>query len=234
MEALPPLPPSSISPGELITIFGTGVGSTTSALTLSANGKVATSLGGALVTINGVAAPLIYASPTQLNLIVPYELGSYEAGNSSVANFLVQVAGMQSAVWGVPIVPSAPSIFTLNASGEGPGAIVNQDGSINSPSNPATPGSVIEIYATGGGQTSPPSLTGAIAQAKANLTLPVTVTIAGANAQVLYAGNAPSEAEGVVQINAIVPQNVTPGVPLSVLLTVGGVSASAAVTVAVQ
>jgi uncharacterized protein (TIGR03437 family) len=111
---------------------------------------------------------------------------------------------------------------------------VNQDGSINSPTNPASRGTAIQIYGTGGGPTSPPSYAGNVAQTAASLTLPVTVTIGGVNAQVLYAGNAPGEVVGLVQINALIPQSVTPGTALPLLVTIGGVAAQAGVTVAIQ
>jgi uncharacterized protein (TIGR03437 family) len=63
----------------------------------------------------------------------------------------VQYNGTSSEVVTVPVSEATPGIFTLNASGTGPGAIVNQDGTINSPSNPAPRSSVVSIYATGSG-----------------------------------------------------------------------------------
>jgi trimeric autotransporter adhesin len=130
--------------------------------------------------------------------------------------------------------PSAPSIFTANASGVGQAAIVNHDGTINSASNPALRGTAIQVYATGGGQTSPPSSTGIAAAGQANLALPVSVAVGGVNAQVLYAGAAPGEVEGVVQVNVMVPQSVAPGVALPVLVTIGSVTSQTGVTVAIQ
>ncbi len=220
--------PSAISPGEIISLYGTGIGSTPSGMTLDATGKVPTTLGGTQVLINNIAVPLIYASSSQVNAIVPYEVGS------GAATVQVVAGGMPTGTWSVPVAPSAPSIFTLSGSGVGPGAIVNQDGSINSASNPAARGTAIQIYATGGGQTSPLSSTGVVAQTASSLALPINVSIGGANAQVLYAGNAPGEAEGVVQINAIVPQNVAPGAALPILLTVGGIPSPTTATIAVQ
>ena len=110
----------------------------------------------------------------------------------------------------------------------GAGAIVNSDGSVNSPSNPASRGSVIQIYATGGGQTSPASSTGAVATGAA-----YSVSIGGANAQVLYAGSAPGAVDGVVQMNVVVPSTLTPGTTLPVVVTIGGVT-SQTVTAAVN
>jgi len=220
---------SAVSPGDIVTLFGTGLGSAPSFLTLNANGKVATTLGGTQVMIGGVAAPLVYSSSGQVNAIVPFEVGSSET--TSVQVF---AAGLETAAWAISLAPSAPSIFTLSQNGMGQGSIVNADGSVNGALNPASRGSAVQIYASGGGQTSPASLTASVAQSAANLALPVTVNIGGLNAQVLYAGSAPGEVEGVVQINAIVPQSVTPGLALPVLVTVGGVTSLAGVTIAVQ
>jgi len=221
--------PGSIAPGELITIFGSGLGGAPTGLQLNTNQTVATNLGGTEVLINGSASPLVYTSTGQVNAIVPYEVGT--TGTMSVQ---VVSQGIQSGAWAVPLAPSAPSIFTANASGVGQGAIVNQDGSINSASNPASRGTAIQIYATGGAQTSPASSTGGVAPTAANLTLTVGATIGGVAAHVLYAGSAPGEVDGVVQINVMVPQSVTPGAALPVVVTIGGLTSQTGATVAIQ
>jgi hypothetical protein len=79
----------------------------------------------------------------------------------------------------------------------------NQNGSINSTSNPETPGKIITFYGTGAGPTSPPGVTGGYAPLNAStlLALPVTVTIGGINAPVIYAGAAPGLLSGFFQIN---------------------------------
>jgi uncharacterized protein (TIGR03437 family) len=218
--------PGPIAPGEVISIFGSWLGIAPSSLQLDSTGKVASTLGTTQVLINGKAAPLTYTSTGQINAIVPYEA-------SGLATIQADVGGVLSGAWAVPLTPSAPSIFTASGSGVGQGSVVNQDGSINSSSNPAQRGTAIQIYATGGGQTFPPSSTGSIAQAAANLALTTTVTIGGVNAQVLYAGAAPGEVNGVVQINAIVPLTATPGVtPVSV--TIAGAASQPGVTLAIQ
>lgn len=220
--------PGAITPGELISIFGVGLGGVPSGLQLDSSGEVATNLGGTQVLINDVAAPLIYVSPGQVNALVPFDAGS------DAASIQVVAAGLPSGAWAVPLAPSAPSIFTTSASGVGQAAVVNQDGSVNSASNPASRGTAIQIYATGGGQTSPPSSTAIVATGQASLTLPVSVTVGGVNAQVLYAGAAPGEIEGVVQVNVMVPQSVTQGVALPVLVTIGNVTSQTGVTVAIR
>ena len=219
---------SAISPGEIISIYGTGIGSTPTGLLLTA-GKVSSTLSSTQVLIDNIAAPLIYVSSSQVNAIVPYE-----AGTNGTATVQVVTAGLETTAWSVPLAPASPSIFTASGSGAGQAAIVNQDGSFNSVSNPAPRGTAIQVYATGGGQTSPPSSTGSVAQSAANLVLSATVTIGGVNAQVLYAGSAPGEVDGVVQINAVVPQSVTPGIALPVLVTIGQAASQTGVTVAIR
>jgi uncharacterized protein (TIGR03437 family) len=118
-----------------------------------------------------------------------------------------------------------PGIFTLDASGSGLGAILNQDGTINGPQNPAGPGSIIVIYATGGGLTDPAYEDGELS----GLPLPylkadVEVEIAGRPAEVLYAGGAPGLVAGVVQINARVPADVPATGPHNVTFKAAGVS----------
>jgi uncharacterized protein (TIGR03437 family) len=221
--------PGPIAPGELISIFGSGLGGVPVGLQIGSSGTVTTTLGGTQLSINGNAAPLIYASSGQVNAIVPYEIAT-----SGIATVQVVVGGIQAGPWAAPLAPSVASIFTLSGSGVGPGAVVNSDGSINGASNPASRGSVIQIYATGGGQTFPSSFTGGVAQTAANLTLPTSVTIGGVNAQVLYAGSVPGEIDGVVQIDAIVPPSLTPGVALPVQVAIGGVASQSGVTAAIQ
>jgi uncharacterized protein (TIGR03437 family) len=103
-------------------------------------------------------------------------------------------------------------MFSLDSTGQGQAAVLNQDNSINGPSNPATRGSVIQIFATGEGQTSPPGVTGSLTRSTPPLpVLPVKVTIAGLDAPLQFAGSAPDSVAGLMQVNALVPQGVTPG-----------------------
>jgi uncharacterized protein (TIGR03437 family) len=114
------------------------------------------------------------------------------------------------------VVATAPGIFTT-PNGTGPAAANNQDGSINSALNPAVRGSIISLYATGGG-LNPSS---------------ATVKIGGYTAQVLYAGPAPGFA-GLMQINARVPAGFLPPGIQPVLLTIGNAVSQAGVTIAVR
>jgi uncharacterized protein (TIGR03437 family) len=219
--------PSAISPGQIVTLYGSGIGSTPAGLLLTPGGKVATTLGGTQVLVNNIAAPLIYESSSQVNAIVPYEVPS-----SGVATVQVTSSGLQSPTWSVPLAPAEPSIFTVGSTGLGQAAILNQDSSINSASNPAAIGSTVQIFATGGGQTSPASVTGSVASANMSL-LPVTVTIGGQTAAVTYQGSAPGEVAGVLQVDAVVPAGISSGADV-LALTVNGQHSQPSVTIAIK
>ena len=220
----------AVSPGEIITLFGTGIGPTTPATyQLDATGKLSTSLAGVQVLFDSTPAPLIYASSGQVSAIVPYEIaGKFSTGVQVVSNALT------SAAVPTPVAPSAPAIFTTDASGQG--AILNQDGSVNSVQNGAAPGSVVSIFATGEGVTTPAVADGSINPASLPLPVPVlnySVQINGEPANVLYFGAAPGEPAGVLQVNAKVPADVARGSRVSVQITVGTVTSQQGVTLAI-
>jgi trimeric autotransporter adhesin len=131
---------------------------------------------------------------------------------------------------------ASPGIFTLNQSGKGPGAVVNQDGSVNGPGHPASSGSVVLILGTGEGQTDPPGRDGRIAtNGELRLPLlPVSVSIGGRSAEVVYAGSLAGQVAGLFHVNARVPAGLAPGDALPVTVHVGNTSSQAGVTVAVR
>ena len=117
------------APGEIVTLIGSGIGPATASL--PAVSASSTLLGGVSVTIGGTPSPLLYAGPNQINAIVPYEI----SGQSSAQLFIMN-SGQLIAGFPLSITPAMPAIFTATASGVGPGAILNQDSTVNSPSNP--------------------------------------------------------------------------------------------------
>ena len=218
-----------LAPGEVISIFGQGIGPAPQGLVI-ASGKVATTLGDTQVLIGGVPAPLLYASTSQVNAVVPYEVGASETATLQLVS-----NGQQSPVWQLPVAPSSPALFTSNSSGLGQAAALNQNNSINGASSPAARGEVIQLWGTGGGQTSPPDITGGIEGPSGNPTvLPVTVTIGGVEAVTLYFGSAPQEIAGVLQVNAVIPLTLAQGIAVPVVVTVGGRSSQQGLTVAIQ
>ncbi len=223
-----------VSPGEIVSLRGYGAGaSQVSGLKLDASGAVTSALNGLQVTFDGKPAPLLYTSAYQTNLIVPYEV----AGKSST---LVQVTyaaasgNLQTASWTLPVVATAPAIFSVDSTGTGQAAVVNQDGAVNSAGNPAARGSIVSIYATGEGQTSPAGVTGSVTQTNTKAPLAnVTVTIGGITAATQYVGSAPDAVSGLLQVNAYVPQNVTPGIAIPIALTLGNAT-SQTLTMAIK
>jgi len=224
-----------VSPGEILSVRGYGAGaSAVGELTLDASGMVVSNLNGLQVTFDGKAAPLIYTSSSQTNLIVPYEVDGKTSTVMQVT-YAASSGTLQTAAWVLPVVAAAPAVFTLDSTGTGPGAVVNEDQTINSAANPAAIGSVISIYATGEGQTSPAGVTGSVTLSNTKAPrLPVTVKIGGIAAVVGYHGSAPDEVSGVLQVNATVPPGVTPGVAVTVTVSVGGIASQAGVTIAVK
>ena len=227
----------SVSPGELVTIFGTGIGPATAAgaTTDPSTGKLATTIGGVQVLFNGTAAPMIYASSTQVSAVVPYEMASVAS-----PSVWIKYGGQASNAYQLTTATTAPGLFTQNASGSGPGAILNQDNSLNGPGNRAAKGSVVQVFMTGEGQTSPASVTGAITNA--NLPPPqVTpapllaagVTVNGQPALYVYAGEAPGLVAGMMQLNVQIPANAPSG-DLPILVSIGGNTSQNGVTVSVQ
>lgn len=219
-----------VAPGEIIVIYGNGLGPAT-LLTESITPLATFSnyVGQTSVFFDGVPAPVIYASAGQSAVVVPYSV----AGRTQT-QLILDYQGRSSNAVTLPVTAAAPGLFSANSSGTGNGSIVNQDGTINSPTNPAAKSSTIALYGTGAGQTSPPGVDGEIANSVYPApVLPVTVTIGGIGAQVTYAGAAPTLVAGIIQIDAVIPSGVPSGA-VPVVVTVGTAQSQAGLTVAVQ
>lgn len=217
-----------LAPGEIVAILGMNLGPVNLSLgTFDQNGVLPSQLGGTQVMFNGVSGPLIYSSATAVAAIVPYEV----SGSESITVQLLY-NGLGSANIAMAAAAAAPGIFTADASGSGPGAVLNADYSLNTPDNPAQAESIVVIYATGGGQTKPAATTGSLTTAAAALASDVQVTVGGQTATVLYAGNAGGEVAGALQLNVRLPNGVRG--TQSVVVTVGGFSSQATATVSIQ
>jgi uncharacterized protein (TIGR03437 family) len=196
-----------ISPGALITLYGTGFPATASTASVLPFPKT---LGGVQLTVNGVAAPLYYVSSTQISAIVPF------AVTGSTATLVATVGTTKSNSIVVPLAASSPGIFSIPANGIGSAAALHANYSVISATNPALPGEVISIYLTGLGATSPLVADGAAAPGTPPLALTtggIAVYVGGiavpAN-QIFYAGLAPTLA-GLYQINITIPISLGAG-----------------------
>ena len=129
---------------------------------------------------------------------------------------------------------ASPGVFSADSTGQGPGAILNADNSLNSAGNPAQPGGIVIVYGTGAGQTTPPGVDGAVAGPElAEPVLPVKVFIGGVEAVVDYAGSAPGLVAGVLQVNVRIPESLGPG-NHALTVQIGEFKSQPGITVAVQ
>jgi len=199
----PHTPPieAPIAPGQLLRIRGVCIGPFEPVFDgFGAGGALATSAGGTQIQFNGIPAPLVSVSAGQILAQAPFELdGQYQA---LVALTYNGVAIPSS----IAVQAANPAVFTTTNQPSGPALAANQDGTLNSSTNPAPKGSIVVLYATGTGQTEPPGTDGTAPPDSAlpKPKLPVLVTIGSQNAQIFYAGDAPGFV-GLTQLNIGVP-----------------------------
>jgi uncharacterized protein (TIGR03437 family) len=187
------------SPGELVTIYGTGLGPAEGTQGTYHDGVLDKQAAATRVLFNRIPGPVLYASSRQVNAIIPFAT----AGPGACVS--VEYNGVAS------------DNHCLNFSTATPGILViqNQDGTVNSKAAPALVGSVVTAWSSGFGTFLPPVPDGQVVSAAGALVLPVTVAVAGVTAQVLYTGPAPGLVAGVVQLNIQIPAAATNSVPLA-------------------
>ncbi len=211
----------SVAPGQIMTIFGAGIGP--SSLTVTASGNLATTLANTQVMFGTTPAPLIYTQANQLSFIVPYSV----VPGTPVALTVIYNSATSNAI-NLTVDFAVPGFFTLDDSGSGPAAAINQDGTINSATNAAQRGNVVVLYLTGEGQTNPAGIDGRIDAGPLGPVplLPVTATIGGVPALVQYMGGAPGSVAGLCQLNLLIPTGVAPGIAVPISITLGSGNAS--------
>lgn len=219
----------SVSPGLIVTIFGDKIGPATLAVGSGASGKFPVLLGETRVLFDGVAAPMVYVSAGQTSAIVPYSV----AGKAST-QVVVEYQGNASNAATVPVVAARPGLFSANSSGAGQGALLNENNTVNSATNPIARRKIVVLFGTGEGATTPAGVDGQLANTvfpKPNL--PVRVRIGGVDAEVLYAGAAPTLVAGVLQVNVRIPAGTPDGNAVAELF-VGDAQSPATITIAVK
>jgi uncharacterized protein (TIGR03437 family) len=203
-----------VTPGEIVVAFPSNAGpSDMVPWGLEGNLRAATPTGETRVLFDNLAAPVFYSVSGQAGVIVPREV----AGKKTT-EVVVEYQGKRSPPVTLAVIDSAPALFTLNASGKGQAAMLNETGCCNSVRNPALRGTAATLYATGEGRTSP----GRIARN-------ISVTVGGVPAEILYTGQL-----GVLQVNFRVPANAPVGDTVPLVLTVGNRRSSPDVTMAVR
>jgi len=221
-------PAGPVVPGEILKLFGFLFGPPSDLISsYDAQANLPISLGDVRLLFDGEPVPLFGIGPFQITAQVPYSV----AGKSevSVQLFYKQIP---SNTITLKVVPAAPRIVTALGSNEA--VVLNQDGALNSAGNPAAAGSVIALFATGYGQTSPPGATGKAAQVPcATPLLAASVSIGGAAADLLYEAEAPGFV-GLLQVNARVPAIGTgKSRSVPIILKLGDQSSLAGVTISV-
>jgi sugar lactone lactonase YvrE len=203
-----------LAPGELASVYGTNLAT---AVFQASSTPLSTLLGGVSVTINGVSAPLLFVSPGQINLQIPYETPT------GTVNVVVNNNGVISNSFVLSIVSVAPALS--------PPGVQNVSGSTNSAANPATASSFVIAYFTGFGVLSPAVADGAPA-GSSPFSYPVTVptfTFNGNPISVTFAGAVPGIV-GLMQVNVQIPAATASG-PSTLVMTQGTASASATIYV---
>ena len=208
-----------VAPGSIVSAFGANLALDSE----SASGTpLPIFLAGAELLINGIPAPLFYASPSQLNAQLPYEVPT------GTATAVVMLGNNASAPIRIIVQQAAPAIFTI---GPNQAAALNSDGAVNGPDRPAAPGSTLQVFCTGLGPTDRSVATGVAAPSTplVNATLPLGATIGNQTADISFAGLAPGLV-GVFQVNMRVP--VLPPGAYPLIIRAGGASSnSASVTI---
>lgn len=202
--ALPTEEGSRFAPGNIVTIFGERLGPATGiAAQADEAGMLPRSISGTSVTVDGKTIPLLYAGAKQVNAILPFGLQP-----GTTANLTVTTAFGVSTSIPFQVAESKPTIFNYGGLGDVAVAL-NQDGSVNSESNPAQFGTVVTFFATGIGLMTPTPEDGRIVQTaggKPALNVSaISESFPGANLELLYSGNVPGSAPGVVQFNMRLP-----------------------------
>lgn len=200
----------SFAPGAVLTVFGSNLAPVTQS---ASSVPLPLSVSGTEVLVNGIAAPLYYVSPKQLNVQIPYEVNVGSEAVVSINN------NGQVTTQTFPVAAAAPGIFTDSS-----GALV--------PTSSAAIGQELAFYITGAGAVQPAIADGAApasSTAIADLPAPAaqtTVTIGGANAAINFVG-IPWGLVGATQINVTIPNGIPAG-PQPVIVTVDGAASPAA------
>lgn len=224
-----------VAPGEIVVLFPSNAGPESLAgPQLDRDGRVATTLGETRVLFDGIAAPMASSVSGQLGAVVPYRVAGHRT-----TQVVVEYQGVRSAPVTLRVSATAPAVFTSDGSGKGQAGMLNDTGCCNSARNPAARGSIVALYGTGEGQTTPPGIDGDLSghDRVTDLPpprLPVHVKVGGIPAGIIFAGEAPHAVAGLLQVNFRVPANAPLGDAVPLVLTVGTSHSQAGVTMAIR
>lgn len=212
-----------IAPDEIVSLYGIGIGPQTALTGQPQPYRYPSSLGSYQVLFNGVAAPLLYAGPTQINAVVPYEVAGYDYAAVQLATPAGTIDGPTLAVR-----PAEPAIFADGVTGAC--VALNPDGTVNSPQHPAKAGSVVTMFASGaavyggtdGALAYAPQPNGAMLPVSVLGLFSPTVISGSTSIEILYAGQAVQSVIGLMQVNFRLPNPLPSGKSYYIALQVGG------------
>jgi uncharacterized protein (TIGR03437 family) len=210
-----------IVPGEIATLFGSNLTSSTG-INLTSGLPLVTTFLNVSVMVNDKAVPLFAVDDVngqeQINFQVPWEVAS-----GPIANIAVMNNGTTSATISVPVLAAQPGIINYNTAGGNFGVILHSNFQLADSAHPAVPGETVLIYCTGLGAVSSPPADGAAANGQSTVVM-AKVTMGGVNATVSFSGLAPGFV-GLYQVNAKVPAGLASG-NHPVVINVGGSSSN--------
>lgn len=216
--------------GLLVSIFGSGLADSSVGGTLPLGNQI----GSTQVLLGNELLPLLYASDTLINVLIPYDVAL-----NTTEQLVVQHASANSVPVKTAVFSSAPSILSTNGSGAGQGHVyvIGAQGqeTLADQNAPATAGNSIVIYCIGLGAVNPAVMGGSIAPSMplSQATLPVTVTFGGQIATAAFAGLTPGET-GLYQINVTIPPGVPTGNQVPVTISAGSASSSSSIYMAIH
>lgn len=223
--------PTAAAPGLVMTIVGADLGPANPVVADPvALGRAPSSLGGTRVLFDGTPALLLEVSRTRAMLIAPYDL----EGKTSV-QVQAEIDGSLTNAVTLPVAVAAPGIYTATGSGSGQADALNEDGTANSPANPAQPGSVISFLIAGAGSTTPPGSDGSLAGDPApGPAGAVAVKLGGVDAEVLEVAGIPGQPVGRMKVRVRIPAGVSSGPEVGIEIRIAGQPSQPGVTIAVQ
>jgi uncharacterized protein (TIGR03437 family) len=209
-----------VAPGGLISIYGQQMAPLNLA---TRETPLPTAIAESCLTVNGVAVPMLFVSPQQINGQLPFNVD----GN---AQMTLRTPGGISDNFNFGIQPAAPSIFRTGTAGPQTGlaTITRADnGELVTPTNPVHQGDAITIWATGLGRTNPAIDSGMPAPSDPlpSAIIQPTLALGGVALDIQYAGLVPGSV-GLYQINATVPRTVPLGLSIPLVIAQGGGSTS--------
>jgi len=198
-----------LTAGSLASVYGEGFGTTIAQVSSL---PVATTLAGVSILVNGVPAPVLFVSPNQVNIQVPWETPT------ATVNVTGSVDGAPGNTITAPVRAAAPGVFV----------VVHADGALVNAARPAEAGSILVVYATGLGAVTQNIATGAATPGSplSPTREAATVRIGGQAVEVLFAGLTPGFV-GLYQINLRVLPGVPAGAQTPMIITVSGQSSAA-------